>query len=63
MQFNATCSNPGCTNAQNAIRQNQRCFNLAIAADISNITASDCTACRTLFEEAVTACEASMVCD
>ena len=59
--FNTTCNNPACNNSMNQIMQNQRCFNLLNMDDTSTITASDCTACRTLFESAVTAC-GSVVC-
>ena len=50
-----------CDVALAAITGNQRCS--ALLADDATVTASDCTACRTLFETAAAACDLSMVCD
>ena len=50
-----------CDAAMDAITGNQRCADLL---DFNaNVTASDCTACRTLFETAAAACDSPMVCN
>ena len=44
-----------CIAAGNAIGMSERCSNISMA-EVSMITDSDCTACRSLFETLVSAC-------